>query len=351
MSIKKTDSNKSKSVKVAKSAAIQLWYGENQSLLNVELTKWLQLFRVKYPSAQVLEFTYSEDDEVSIAAALHQVINSGSLFSQRVFIVVRGVLAAEASSELGKLIEQACLKPPADLVLLLVDSKKIAWSKSLAKNLKKASDNGHIVLKEFSNFSVLELERWIMARVKEQGGKIAAPAARQLAGALDNNFMALANEISKLTAWREGEEIRTADVDLLVTPKVDDDIFSFIDAVGKRDMRLAQEVLARQFSLGTSPQSIIGLLAWQVRVLALVRQSLDASDKRLGSRDLAESLGFHPYVITKALQQIPYYSAERIGWLYNELSDLDVKLKTTRTAPEVLFGLFLSKLSSLKPSN
>lgn len=351
MTPKKTSTKIAKDLKPAKSAVIQLWHGENESLLHIELTKWLELFRTKYPAAQVLQFDYSEEKAGEIAAALHQAINGGSLFSQKVFIAIRGVLAAEAKSELGELIAQACLKPSADLVLVLLESKKVAWSKPLAKKLKKSAEDGDITLKEFNNFSVLELERWIIARVKELGGKIAAPAARQLAGALDNDFVALANEISKLIAWREGEEIRTADVDLLVTPKLDDDVFAFIDAVGKRDMRLAQEVLVRQFSLGTSPQSLIGLLAWQVRVLALVRQSLDVSDKRLGSRDLAEELGFHPYVITKALQQIPYYSTERIGWLYDELSQLDVKLKTSRTDPEVLFGLFLSKLSTLKPAS
>ncbi len=340
-----------KTVKSNRTSTIQLWHGENQSLLQIELTKWLELFRAKYSSAQVLQFEYSEDEATKIAAALHQAINGNSLFSQKVFIVIRGALAAEPKGELADLIIQACVKSSADLVLVLIETKKVAWSKPLPKKLKEAADDGSLTSKEFNNLSVLELERWILSRVKEQGGKMAVPAARQLAGAVDNDFIALANEISKLISWREKEEIRTADIDLLVTPKVDDDVFSFIDAVGKRDMRLAQEVLARQFNLGTSPQSLIGLLAWHVRVLALVRQVLDVSEKRLGSRELAENLGFHPYVITKALQQIPYYSTERIGWFYDELSKLDVKLKTSRTEPEALFDLFLSKLSTLKPAS
>lgn len=336
--------------KTVKPAAVQLWHGENQSLLTIELAKWLELFRSKYPPAQVRQFEYNETKEPELAATLHQAINGGSLFDQKIFIVVTGILAAEAKSELGRLIEQACSQPAKELVLVLIENKKIAWTKPLAKVLKKAAEADNLKIKEYVNLSLQELERWIISRAQERGGKFAPGAARILAQALDNDFIALDNEIAKLAAWRQGEEIRAADVDLMVAPKLHDDVFAFIDAVGRRDTRAAQETLTRQFSMGTSPQSLIGLLAWHVRVLALVRRSLDAATKRSGSRELAQELGLHPFVVTKALQQIPYYSGERIAWLYDELSTLDVKLKSSRTDPEVLFGLFLSKLSTLKPS-
>lgn len=336
--------------KSSHSATIQLWYGPNQSLLELELIKWLQLFRLKYPQALVRRFDYEAGREAEIAAALHQGLNSSSLFAQKIFISVRGALATDPKGELATLFEKVCFNPSPDLVLVLVESGKITWTKPLAKIFKKAESAGHLKTREFADMSLTELERWISARVNEQGGRIAPSAARQVAYALGNDFMALDTTIAKLLAWSGSNEISAADVDLLVTPKIEDDIFSFVEAVGRRDIGLAQKILSRQFSLGVNPQSLIGLLSWHVRVLALIRQALDSSGKKLPVRQLADDLGLHSFVVSKTLQQIPYYSTDRIAWFYNELSQLDIKLKSSRLEPEVLFSVFLSKLSVLKPA-
>ena len=334
-----------------KSSTIQLWYGENQSLLAVELAKWIELFRAKYPTAQVRRFEYSAATESELVAGLHQVTHSSGFFAQKILVVLNGTLAVDAKGELGQLIIGICSAPSIDLVLILAESKKIAWTKPLPKAFKKLAQTNELTLREFVNLTPLELEKWILAQARAAGGRFAPGAARLLGQALDNDFFALRNEIEKLTAYRGEEEIRAADIDLLVAPKIQEDVFAFIDAVGRRDARAAQVTLARQFAQGVSPQSLIGLLAWHVRVLALVRQALDNNSQRASARELAQELGLHPFVVTKTLQQIPYYSPGRIAWLYGELSGLDVKLKSTPTDPQVLFGLFLSKLSTLRPSD
>ena len=63
---------------------------------------------------------------------------------------------------------------------------------------------------------------------------------------------------------------------------------------------------------------------------------------------MAAELNLHPYVVNKALAQIPYYTKDRLKFLYNELSDLDVKLKSTRLDPQMLFDLFISHLANPK---
>ncbi|MDZ4229653.1 MAG: DNA polymerase III subunit delta, partial [Candidatus Veblenbacteria bacterium] len=311
-----------------KASTIQLWYGENQSLLEVELGKWVTLFRAKYPAAQVRRFEYVAGAEGELAQAVHQAVSGGGMFAQKILVVLSGALAVDAKSELGELLLNVCSAPPKDLVLVLAETKKVAWSKPLAKALKKLVEEGKLTLKEFANLSSQELEQWIVARAKEEGGKLGPSVARLLAQAVGNDFFALAQEIAKLTAYRGGEEVRAVDIDELVAPKLQDDVFVFLDAVGRRDLRAANQALARQFAQGASPQSLVGLLAWHVRVLALVREALDGSSKRAGSRELAQELGLHPFVVTKTLQQIPYYSTSRIAWLYDERSNLDVKLKS-----------------------
>ncbi len=347
MSVKKI----TKDIKPVLTSSIQLWHGENQSLLSVELVKWINIFRNKYPQAKVLQLDCEQSNETKIVEALHQIISGGSLFSQRILIVLHGVLTIDIKSQLAGLIEQAFMQKSSELVMILVENKKVLWSKALAKTFKKAAESGELKIKEFKNLSITDIELWILDKTKRSGGKISSSAARHLATVTGNDFWALDNQIAKLMAWRKGEEIIVADIDLLVSPKTEDDIFSFIEAVGRRDIRLAQWVLNRQFNAGTSPQSLVGLLAWQLRVLGLIRQALDNSQQRMTPKQLANTLNLHPFIISKALQQIPYYSAERIAWLYGELSSLDIRLKNSRTEPEVLFSLFLNKLNILKSTD
>ncbi len=328
----------------AKVSAVQLWYGENQSLLSLEVARWRDEFAKRHPQAVITRLEYKPSEATEFSGKLHQAAYGGGLFVDKRLVIVYNVLKAEAKGEVAELVKQLTHEAPEGLFLLLVETDKVAWSKPLAAAIKKSEQ---VTLREFSNLPPAELERWIVARAKAEGGNVSPAVARLLAALTGNDFLKLTQEIAKLTAYRGAAEVRAADLDLLVTSTLQDDVFVFVEAVGRRDMKAASAALTRQFDQGTSAQQLVGLLAWHLRVLTGVRLALDDATGKPTARELAETLGLHPFVVTKALQQIPYYSADRLAWLYGELSNLDVALKTSQTDPQVLFGLFLSKLATL----
>lgn len=332
---------------ITKALAVQVWYGENQSLLKLELARWQDEFRKKYPDAQVTKLEYEAKAPAEQVAALHQATRSGGLFATRRFVVVRGALSAEAKSDMAELVRSVIQAPPSELVLILAEGAKVTWSKPLYKLAKELAGSDRLAIREFVNLEPKALEAWVAARVREQGASCAPGVAQQLARIVGNDFFRLNQEIAKLVAYRKGDPIKLADLDLLVESQVEEDVFAFIDAVGRRDVGAAQASLLRQLNQGTSPQNLVGLLAWHLRVLTSVRSALDEAKTRLTAKELAVALKLHPYVVSKTLQHIPYYSKARLASLYMELSDLDVKLKTRRLKPEVLFALFLSKLATL----
>lgn len=329
-------------------AVVQLWYGADQPMLSLELERWLAEFRKKYPSAPVTKIEYDKVADAEVAAVFHQAVWGGGLFADRRLLVARGVAKAEAKGALAVEVLKVCDEAPEGTVALLIEGDKLSWSKPLLKKIQALSSEGKLVVREFAPMSVLELERWVASRAKQEGGKIGQAVIRQLVVQVGSNVQNLAQEIAKLVAYRGQEEIMATDIDKLVSRTVRDDVFAFLDAVGRRDLKLASQLLQDQFSLGTSPQSLVGLLAWHLRVLASVRDSLDRANNKLGAREIATELKLHPFVVSKALQQIPYYSAERIAALYRELSNLDLKLKSTRIDPQVLFGVFLGRLNDLR---
>lgn len=340
---------KTTSDKLEAAAVVQLWYGADQPMLTLELDRWVNEFKKKYPQAPVTKLEYDKGGEAELAESLHQAAWGAGLFADRRLLVARGILKAEAKGMLAGEVKQLLENAPSGTVALLVEGDKITWSKPLAKQAKELAEQNKVVLREFSPLSILELERWVLARAKQDGGQLGQAVAKLLVAQVGGNVQALAQEVSKLTAYRGTNEVLASDIDRLVSRTIRDDVFAFLDAVGRRDLKLATQLLQDQFSLGTSPQSLVGLLAWHMRVLASVRDALDHTKGKPTARELATDLKLHPFVVTKALQQIPYFSAERVAALYGELSELDIKLKSTRVDAQVLFSVFLGRLAGLKP--
>ena len=316
-------------------------------MLALELERWVEEFRKKYPGALVTKLEYEKGEDAARAQAFHQAVYGGGLFAERRLVIARGFLKADSKGELAGEVRKFCQAPDAGTVLVLVEQDKLIWSKLFPKAMKELGDAGRLTLREFIPLAVTELERWVATRARQEGGKFGTGVARLLVAHVGGNIQTLAHEVAKLVAYRAGAEITAADIDHLVSPMVRDDVFAFIDAVGRRDLGGASKILTDQFNLGTSPQSLVGLLAWHFRVLASVRDALDRTQGKPTPRELAAELKLHPFVVAKALQHIPYYSATRIAGLYDELATLDLKLKSTRIDPQILFTVFLSKLASL----
>ena len=331
-----------------KAASIQVWYGANQSLLTLELRHWHEEFSKRHPGAVFTRLTYEAKAEAELAQNVHQAAYGGGLFSDKRLVVLEGFFKAEAKGKLVEELKKILAEPPTGVFLVLIETGKVAWSKPLPTFVREQEQEGKLTVREFADLAPLELESWIMARGKSVGGKFTPPVARLLAAMVGGDFLQLEQEIAKLTAYRQGAEVKAADLDLLVRGKMQDDVFALVEAIGRRDFVRAQQVLQNQFALGTSPQSLVGLLAWHLRVLTGVRSVLDSGKGKRSSRELGQELGLHPFVVSRALQQIPYYSMERLTWLYGELSELDVKLKSTRVDSQTLFSVFLGKLATLR---
>lgn len=336
--------------KAGKTSSVHFWFGENSEFLQFELARWKEEFAKRHPQGAVITLEFKTSEEEVLAGRLIHDVASQGLFSQRRFIVLKNFSKVDAQSELTKFLLILPEKTTSEVSVLLVEEGKINLNKGLAQSLVKLAESEKISAREFNKFSASELERWVMTRATQKSANLSPEVARLLAAAVGSNFFALDQEIDKLAAYAQGRTVKTSDIDELVPVRLVEETFALVEAVGRRDFGDASAIISQQFKQGANAQALVGMLAWHFRTLAGVRLSLDSSGGKTPSKDLAKELGLHPFVVSRALQQIPYYPLERLRWLYGELSDLDVKLKTSSIDPKVLFSLFLSKLATLKVS-
>ncbi len=219
------------------------------------------------------------------------------------------------------------------------DSILIFWEEGRVNNKLFKFLSQQKYKQEFEPLSDLSLGRWIGEKVSERGGKIEQPAVRALVEYVGNNLWLLSNEINKLIAYKNGREIKKADVEELVHTKFDDNIFGLVDALGVKNKKQALKLLDNQLKFGSTPFYIISMLVRQYRILLQAHENID-----LPSKDLSAKTGLHPFVAKKALAQARKYKFSDLQRIYCELLSMDKKIKSSSLDPELLVDLLIAEV-------
>ncbi|MDR3209319.1 MAG: DNA polymerase III subunit delta, partial [Oscillospiraceae bacterium] len=124
-----------------------------------------------------------------------------------------------------------------------VEFKPDKRQKITAELLKLAS------VVEFSIQEQSKLVPWVRRHFDSRGKRISPADAEYLAFITGGLMTSLIGEIDKLAAYAAGDTVTRAEIDALVTPVLEAEIYNLTDAVAKRDYRAAAEVLRKLIAL------------------------------------------------------------------------------------------------------
>jgi DNA polymerase III delta subunit len=211
-----------------------------------------------------------------------------------------------------------------------------------------------------------ELDKWIIARAKSIGGSINAKAADALAIALGRddaketkfggkvtsveevyNLWQAENELKKLVALSNGQEISEADVKELAPSNREVDVFDLTNAIAdnqkQKALSLMQDFLF--FQTGSDEKGSIiklnALLSEQFRNVAVV-QSFASS--KTSEDAILEKTGWKSGRLFIMKKTAARFTPKTVLELLNKLASLDEELKTSSTPPRVLLDLIISQL-------
>lgn len=203
---------------------------------------------------------------------------------------------------------------------------------------------------EFAPLDGVALARWVQDRVKVLGVTIDATAARELITMVGSDLWRMHNELEKLMAaatglspsLREGEregegKITSALVHELVDTVPSDNLFAFVDAVGRGDRAGSLRILRELEAARVDPHHLLATLHRQLRLLVM---AADLLERGVPASQLAVELRVHPFVAQKLSQQAHTSSLSALRALYPRLLELDRKLKSSRAPWQALMELF-----------
>lgn len=262
--------------------------------------------------------------------------------AEKRLIVLNNLLSSKDKDFLEKIIElaQGGRLPETNIVTVWQGDAlgKVGEVKKLHELLKKGK-----YVYEFEQLKENELTDWILKNAKERSAGIDRLAALTLARQAGPDMWLVNSVLDQLVSYKNGKEILSADVQLFLEEKIDDNIFNLVDAVVAGNKKLAFKLLSDQRASGEDDAFIFSMLMRQFKILLQIRDLWDREDN-LTSDAIAKQLGLHPYVAKKSLPLVRRFPMNDLKRVYDELLNVDIGIKTGLARPDMLVDFFVGKV-------
>ncbi|MFA5107792.1 MAG: DNA polymerase III subunit delta [Patescibacteria group bacterium] len=194
-----------------------------------------------------------------------------------------------------------------------------------------------VVIETFESLAGAKLSGWIKAECAQRRVTIEPKASALLIVLVGDDLWRMSSEIDKLANYTQGAAITEADVVAVVRAQFDMDIFKLTDALATKDRVTALKLLDDQISGGTPVMYLVTMVIRQFRILIQVKDYLERNED---PRQLAQTLGLHPFVAQKAVAQAKRFTLDQLKKIYQELVRLDERMKSSGFDQRIFFDVF-----------
>ncbi|MCX6741475.1 MAG: DNA polymerase III subunit delta, partial [Candidatus Parcubacteria bacterium] len=194
---------------------------------------------------------------------------------------------------------------------------------------------------EFDCLQPAVLRKWIIQEFVKNKSSITDDAANLLIEFVKNDLWQMANEVKKLSSYKVGGTITRKDVELLVKPNIENDIFKTIDALVSKDKKLALSLLHKHLDNGEVPLYLLSMITYQIRNLLIIKE---LQDLKTPYGLMAKKSGLHPFVVQKSSYVCSQFPMEKLKKIYQKIFQVDSDIKTGKVEAETAMDLLLSEI-------
>jgi len=185
---------------------------------------------------------------------------------------------------------------------------------------------------------------WLRKRAQAAGYRLAAEAARQLVERVGARPGLLASELDKVMTYAgKNEDVTEQHVRSVVGELRQENPFALTEALKEKNAQKALAMLVNQLEHGEDPIKVMGMIAWQLRVIWEVKAY---QAKKYPAAKIAGEMGAKPFMVEKALQHTAKFSTPQLRRGFEHLAQADRDLKTTGKDPEGVLQTLVLRLCS-----
>lgn len=229
-----------------------------------------------------------------------------------------------------KLLEDYINNPnPLNILIIICD--KLDERKKINKLLKEKC-------------TVIESNLSIEDKIKKEleDYKMDFKTINYLIGYLNNDNQRIITELRKLKMYKYDEKVITIpDIDEIVLKEFDDNVFSLIDSIVKKNIKKSFEIYEELISRGEDINKIVIMTTDQFRLIYKVKLLINEGK----SKDMITSiLKIHPYRVKLAMEASYNFTNMELIRYIKTLGQIDINTKIGVSPNNYGFDLFLLNL-------
>jgi len=309
-------------------------YGEDTYRSSEKLNEIIENYKKTHKSGlnlKYLDFKDSENKDIFFDFFENNLFQN-SIFKEKKLWVIINSFSNQKFKE--KFLKESKKILESDDIFIFLE-KEIPDSKNLLfKFLKKNAK-----CQEFKLLENKELKKWIKKEFEKYNTKIEEKEIEKLIFYVGNDLWRLNNEIKKLANYKD--IIKSEDIDLLIKPKIETNIFKTIDAISQKDKKTAIKLIYKHLENGDNPLYLFSMIEFGFRNLLIVK---NLSEKYQNYSLIVKKSGLHPFVAQKSYFQAKNFSFEELKKIYQKLFQIDLDIKTGKIKPEAGLEMFLAEI-------
>lgn len=305
-----------------------LFYGENSQERDAAVKQVLQAF-IAVNGDMAVDVLDTEDCDV--ASAIDAVTTVPFLSPKRLVILRYASANKDVSSAIDTILDRIADTTDVMFIEGRMDARSI-YTKTLKK---RVSDSKH-----FEAVEGPALNDWVVAEVQRLGGSIRPSTAQLLLDRVGHNQQLLHNELQKLLLVDHDISDQLVMSMTHITPS--SSVFTMLDAIVQGKVGDASRLYYEQRSQGMEPLAILGMIAWQLHILAMI---VAAKDQPVDS--IAKRTKLNPFVVRKNMTIASRMSKRQMVALLDAAIASDLRIKSGKAKPDPEVHVLLLRLAEI----
>ena len=318
-------------IKAGEFKKVYLLSGEERYLIRQYRDK---LIKAMVKENDTMNFSSFEGDGISQKEIIDLAETLPFFADRRVILIEDAGIFKKTGDELGEYLQTA----PDTTHFIFVEESVDKRSRIY----KAATKCGNPV--EFKTQTDETLARWVGTRIRKEGKGMSRAAYDLFISKTGTDMENIDKELEKLICYcLDKEVIEIADVEAITTEQIQNKIFDMVEAVAMKNQKKALDYYYDLLALKEPPMRILYLLTRQFKLLLEVK---DLVGKRYDKSSIAKTVGLHPFVAGKYMQQCRTFEKKELRNILEEAVDTEEMVKTGRLNDVMSVELFIVKYSA-----
>jgi len=303
-------------------------YGLDSYRAREKLREIIERYKKIHKSGLNLKYLDFSEKEVNFSD-LKDKVSQASMFKEKKLIVM---------VDFFKRIDKKALKDfvKTDDILLCYQEGEINKNTNLFRFLEKNAK-----CQEFRPLSGEKLKRWVQQEFNKTKARITPLALSKLIEYVGNDLWRMSNEIKKLASFKKAEIIEKEDIDFLVRPEHETDIFKTIEAIAQQNKKKALKLIHRHLEKGDTPLYLLSMINYQFRNILMIK---DLVENHKPYSLILKKTTLHPFVVQKGYSLARRFSLPELKKIYRKIFRVDLNIKTGKVEPEVALDMLIAEI-------